>query len=227
MVYEFYPWKVDVNKAETIKYYQTEDMSADKKINNIVYDKMSKRQKEFFENLGVDISKILVQNKLACFELRFYISGNVVGLPKSQKEGLESVFPIICPNDVELYATDNFLCDIDGMVFRFKHPCSYFLDETYNKWNCGFFYGMALISNDESSFAISEEFHEKYYDDMYYYNNEMQVTEWMNSYYATIEIIKNIQNGNVKAILEDAKSKEHQSIETCKKYFRKHFDEST
>lgn len=167
MVYEFYPWKVDVNKAETIKYYQTEDMSVDKKINNIVYDKMSKRQKEFFENLGVDISKILVQNKLACFELRFYISGNVVGLPKSQKEGLESVFPIICPNDLELYATDNFLCDIDGMVFRFKHPCSYFLDDTYNKWNCDFFYGMAMISNDESSFAISEEFHEKYYDDMY------------------------------------------------------------
>ncbi|KAI4450133.1 hypothetical protein C823_004666 [Eubacterium plexicaudatum ASF492] len=26
---------------------------------------------------------------------------------------------------------------------------------------------MAMISNDGSSFAISEEFHEKYYDDMY------------------------------------------------------------
>ncbi len=166
MEYEFYPWKIDVNKAETIKYYQTEDMSVDKEINNMIYDKLSKRQKDFFENLGVDISKILIQNKLACFELRFYIAGNVVGLPKSQKEGLESIFPIICPNDVELYATDNFLCDIDGMVFRFKHPCSYFGDETYNKWNCDFFYGMAMISND-SSFAISEEFHEKYYDDMY------------------------------------------------------------
>ena len=80
---------------------------------------------------------------------------------------LENIFPIICLNDVELYATDNFLCDIDGMALRFKHPCSYFLDEAYNKWNCDFFYGMALISNDGSSFAISEEFHEKYYDDMY------------------------------------------------------------
>ena len=90
-----------------------------------------------------------------------------MGLPKSQKEGLENIFPIICPNDVELYATDNFLCDIDGMALRFKHPCSYFRDETYNKWNCNFFYGMAMISNADSSFAISEEFHEKYYDDMY------------------------------------------------------------
>lgn len=43
MIYEFYPWKINVNKAETIKYYQTEDMSSDKKINSIVYDKMSKK----------------------------------------------------------------------------------------------------------------------------------------------------------------------------------------
>ena len=167
MIYEFYPWKIDVNKEKTIKYYQTEDMSMAREINNMVMARMTKRQKDFFENLGVNTSKILIKSKLACFELKFYIAGNVVGLPKSQKEGLENIFPIICPNDVELYATDNFLCDIDGMAVRFKHPCSYFLDEAYNKWNCDFFYGMALISNDGSSFAISEEFHEKYYDDMY------------------------------------------------------------
>ncbi len=167
MIFEFYPWKVDVNKEETIKYYQTEDMSMAREINNIVTARMTKRQKDFFENLGVDTSKILIKSKLACFELKFYIAGNVVGLPKSQKEGLENIFPIICPNNVELYATDNFLCDIDGMALRFKHPCSYFRDETYNKWNCNFFYGMAMISNADSSFAISEEFHEKYYDDMY------------------------------------------------------------
>lgn len=92
------------------------------------------------------------------------------------------------------------------------------------------------INMPQKSVAIAEEYascckyaaeHIRTNRDIYYYNNEMQVTEWMNSYYATIEIIKNIQNGNVKAILEDAKSKEHQSIETCKKYFRKHFDEST
>ena len=167
MIYEFYPWKINVNKEETIKYYQTEDMSMAREINNIVTARMTKRQKDFFENLGVDTSKILIKSKLACFELKFYIAGNVVGLPKSQKEGLENIFPIICPNNVELYATDNFLCDIDGMALRFKHPCSYFRDETYNKWNCNFFYGMAMISNADSSFAISEEFHEKYYDDMY------------------------------------------------------------
>ena len=167
MIYEFYPWKINVNKEETIKYYQTEDMSMAREINNIVNAKMTKGQKDFFENLGVDTSKILIKSKLACFELKFYIAGNVVGLPKSQKEGLENIFPIICPNNVELYATDNFLCDIDGMALRFKHPCSYFRDETYNKWNCNFFYGMAMISNADSSFAISEEFHEKYYDDMY------------------------------------------------------------
>jgi hypothetical protein len=167
MIFEFYPWKIDVNKEETIKYYQTEDMSMAREINNIVTARMTKRQKDFFENLGVDTSKILIKSKLACFELKFYIAGNVVGLPKSQKEGLENIFPIICPNNVELYATDNFLCDIDGMALRFKHPCSYFRDETYNKWNCNFFYGMAMISNADSSFAISEEFHEKYYDDMY------------------------------------------------------------
>ncbi len=167
MIFEFYPWKVDVNKEETIKYYQTEDMSMAREINNIVTARMTKGQKDFFENLGVDTSKILIKSKLACFELKFYIAGNVVGLPKSQKEGLENIFPIICPNNVELYATDNFLCDIDGMALRFKHPCSYFRDETYNKWNCNFFYGMAMISNADSSFAISEEFHEKYYDDMY------------------------------------------------------------
>lgn len=167
MIFEFYPWKIDVNKEETIKYYQTEDMSMAREINNIVTARMTKRQKDFFENLGVDTSKILIKSKVACFELKFYIAGNVVGLPKSQKEGLENIFPIICPNNVELYATDNFLCDIDGMALRFKHPCSYFRDETYNKWNCNFFYGMAMISNADSSFAISEEFHEKYYDDMY------------------------------------------------------------
>jgi hypothetical protein len=167
MIYEFYPWKINVNKEETIKYYQTEDMSMAREINNIVNAKMTKGQKDFFENLGVDTSKILIISKLGCFELKFYVAGNVIGLPKSQKEALESVFPIICPNDVKLYETDNFLFDIDGMALRFKHPCSYLLDETYDKWNCGFFYGMAMISNDGSSFAISEEFHEKYYDDMY------------------------------------------------------------
>ena len=167
MVYEFYPWKIDVNKEKTIQYYQTEDMSADRKINNLVNGKLTKRQKDFFEDIGVDISKIWIQSKLDCFELRFYVVGNIIGLPDSQKEALESVFHIICPNEVELYATDNFLCDIDGMALRFKHPCSYLLDETYNKWNCGFIYGMAMIYNDESNYAISDRFHQKYYDDMY------------------------------------------------------------
>lgn len=167
MVYEFYPWKINVNKEETIKYYQTEDMSVNRKNNNVVNDKMTKRQKEFFQNLGVDTSKILVQSKLACFELRFYVAGNVIGLPESQKEALESVFSLICPDDVELYPADNLLSDIDGMAFRFKHPCSYFLDETYDKWNCGYFYGMAMVSNDKSSYALSDEFHQKYYDEMY------------------------------------------------------------
>ena len=43
MIYEFYPWKINVNKEETIKYYQTEDMSMAREINNIVNDKRAKR----------------------------------------------------------------------------------------------------------------------------------------------------------------------------------------
>lgn len=167
MVYEFYPWKIDVSREKTIQYYQTEDMSAEKGINKLAENKLTKRQREFFSNLGIDISKILVQRKLACFELRFYIAGNIRGLPKSQKEAFENIFPITCPNDVELYVTDNFLSDIDGMAFRFKHPCSYFQDEVCDKWNCDFFYGMALIEDCDSNFMASDEFHQKYYDEMY------------------------------------------------------------
>ena len=43
MIFEFYPWKIDVNKEETIKYYQTEDMSMAREINNIVTARMTKR----------------------------------------------------------------------------------------------------------------------------------------------------------------------------------------
>ena len=46
MIFEFYPWKIDVNKEKTIKYYQTEDMSMAREINNMVMARMTKRQKE-------------------------------------------------------------------------------------------------------------------------------------------------------------------------------------
>ena len=47
MIFEFYPWKIEVDVEKTRKYYQTEDMSSDKELNNIVNSKLTEGQQEF------------------------------------------------------------------------------------------------------------------------------------------------------------------------------------
>ena len=168
MIFEFYPWKIEVDIEKTRKYYQTEDMSSDKELNNIVNSKLTEVQREFFNKLGVDISRIDVsRSKLGHFQLGFYMSGCIKGMPVGQKEIFEKVFPVVCPQDIELYSTENILYEVDGMIFRPKHPCSYLCDETYNVWDCGFFYGLAMISDNENLFPKSWAFHETYYDEMF------------------------------------------------------------
>ena len=168
MIFDFFPWKIEVDVEKTQEYYQTEDMSSDKELNNIVNSKLTEAQRDFFNKLGIDISRIDVsRSKLGDFQLGFYMVGCIKGMPAWQKELFEKVFPGVCPQDIELYSTDSLLYEVDGMIFRPKHPCSYLMDETYNVWNCGFFYGLAMVPDNENLFPKSWAFHETYYDEMF------------------------------------------------------------
>ena len=52
MIFEFYPWKIDIDVEATRQLYLSNDYAEDKRINKKIYDGMSEKQKAFFLSLG-------------------------------------------------------------------------------------------------------------------------------------------------------------------------------
>ena len=58
MLFEFMPWQLDVDIESTKLFYESNDYSKDKALNQDFIDSLTKEQKYFFDSLGVDLLKI-------------------------------------------------------------------------------------------------------------------------------------------------------------------------
>ena len=61
MVFDFYPWKIDVDIENTRNFYQENDYSSNKEWNKMFVDVLTQIQREVFDELGIDMMKIEIR----------------------------------------------------------------------------------------------------------------------------------------------------------------------
>ena len=61
MVFDFYPWKIDVDIENTRNFYQENDYSSNKEWNKMFVDVLTPIQREVFDELGIDMMKIEIR----------------------------------------------------------------------------------------------------------------------------------------------------------------------
>lgn len=167
MIFNFYPWKLDVDIEATKQFYAEKEYVKGRNENTKFYQHMTKKQKYFFDSLGVDVVKMEIEEKLhdipeedgmsavklyVC-TINFLICGKIVSLPDYQKHIYEDeeVFGKTFPdtiNVIELPDEELTLFDVDGLECAFKHPCFHFDNKKFKNWDCGYILGTILIMND-------------------------------------------------------------------------------
>lgn len=160
MTYKFNSWEIDINLADTKKYYANNDDSIDKKINNRFLELLSDEQKQFFNQFGLDMLNVNVEyHKLAeetsdmevkeIYDVTFLLCGKLLSISSFQADiyGAEDVFGKDSLKNVKVFPIDNIINSdtIDGMLISFKHPCMFFPEEKYEHWDCGFVLGKAIL----------------------------------------------------------------------------------
>jgi hypothetical protein len=77
MIFDFYPWKIEVDVDETRRFYHENDYSSNKEWNKMFVEVLTASQIDFFHNLGIDLMKIevekcdFVDKKIAVWSLHF------------------------------------------------------------------------------------------------------------------------------------------------------------
>lgn len=64
MIFDFNPWQLDVNVDLTKRLYKEMDYSTDKKANAEFIEKLSSQQQQFFNSLGVDLTKVEIDKTI-------------------------------------------------------------------------------------------------------------------------------------------------------------------
>ncbi len=169
MIFDFNPWQLDVDIDLTKQLYKEVDYSIDKTANMEFIESLSLEQQQFFNYLGVDLTKMEVDKtiydipedeetpaaKLYKMSLNFMIRGKILALPKYQKEiySDEEVFGESFPSDMKVLSSndDDYIKVFDngiGAGIVFKHPCFYYDEDIFKKWDCGYILGTILIMKD-------------------------------------------------------------------------------
>lgn len=169
MIFDFYPWKLEVDIDKTKELYIKNNYAIDKKTNEEFVNQLSDKQMDFFLSLGVNPMKIEIDKKvydipdekdltggrIQRIAVNFIFCGKFLVIPEFQKDLYEddklfgnnipsSLKVISLPEDEYLvtYNIDNIGC---GIVF--KHPCS-FNGKEFTTWDCGYVKGSILIMTD-------------------------------------------------------------------------------
>lgn len=167
MIFDFYPWKIDVDIEATKQFYMEKEYATSKNKNTKFYQHMSKKQNSFFDSLGVDVEKMEIEEtlhdipeedgmaatKIYVCSIHFLICGEIISLPDYQKHIYEDeeVFGVTFPNTInviEMPEEKISFFDVDGLPCVFKHPCFHFTHEKFKKWDCGYILGSILIMKD-------------------------------------------------------------------------------
>lgn len=159
MVFDFYPWKIEVDIEKTRKFYQENDFSSNMEWNNKFAALLNPVQKDFFNNLGIDFMKIEIEKRdfvdneevPYIYSINFLFCGRFLSMPKEQLDVYsdEEVFGASIDQDsIEGIETDDLVV-YDGLGLgtgiRFKHPATHFEDEQFEKWDCGFIDGALIV----------------------------------------------------------------------------------
>lgn len=164
MLFNFNPWKIDVDILKTKELYKTQDFSVNKEENQKFAAMLNEKQKEFFEKLAVDVMKIQVEtvtygeaggdDSIQTMKVNFLFCGRFAAMPANQialyqdEEYYGEKFDL---SQVESVPLEVLAYDFDGLGtgIRFKHPILHYEGEQYKKWDCGYVYGAMMIYSGE------------------------------------------------------------------------------
>lgn len=146
MIYNYYPWKIEVDVDKTKKIYEENNFCVNKCVNAQFISYLNKKQISFFKDLGVDVEKINVScnqlDGLKVYESKFIISGKLLSLTNFQAEIYSdvelfgpSIYKYVETIDMKDLGLDN---GIDDMIVSFKHPISFYKNKIFKEWNCGY-----------------------------------------------------------------------------------------
>lgn len=160
MLYDFYPWKIDVDQKGTVELYEEKDYSVNKDWNKELISRLNDEEKQFFEKLGVNLMKTEIEEKvydfhedgedIKCLKISgdFVLRGKLVEIPEWQATIYE---------DEEILGTMPETIkksESDEMAFRmgnlepgiiFKPPFFRTEDKDLMIWDSGYVIGSFLI----------------------------------------------------------------------------------
>ncbi|POP31531.1 toxin-antitoxin system protein [Lactonifactor longoviformis] len=168
MIFDFYPWKMDIDIKATEQLYERKDYAKDRNANQTMLEAMSEKQKDFFVSVGVDILKAKVTEKVYNIPsdgelsggkiysrtLDFLMCGKFLSIPDYQEEiySDEDIFGMNFPDSLQVISMPEEqkipVFDIDGWGCVFKHPLFRFGEEDVTKWDCGYIAGTILLMKD-------------------------------------------------------------------------------
>lgn len=172
MLFDFYPWQLDIDVDLTKQFYEKIDDLVDGTANMEFLKSLSLKQQYFFHSLGVDLTKVDVDkvvyeicadeetpaSKICRISVHFFMRGKILALPKYQKDlySKDDVFGEKFPKSVKVLPSDDkeYLKVFDngiGAGIVFKHPCFHYDDEKFKVWDCGYILGSILIMQDIQS----------------------------------------------------------------------------
>ncbi|MDD5950197.1 MAG: hypothetical protein PUC39_10805 [Lachnospiraceae bacterium] len=157
MIYNFYPYTIDIDTKHIIDFPHDitildKDKSSLPQFKSILTDE----QMSFFKKLGVDINKLGIDyhsyNNIEIFETHFLLRGKFISLPELQVKtylnieyfGKEILNDI---NVISLSENDMNKNRIGNMQYSFKHPIIYSNKQIYQKWNCGYICCVIILKN--------------------------------------------------------------------------------
>ena len=156
MIFDFYPWKIDIDIEETKQFYQGNDYSENKEWNKTFKNNLNTIQQEFFEKLNIDLMKIkivkhdFIDNEEVpyMFSVNFMFCGRFLSIPNEQLEiYMEDDIFGESVKDIKTIFTDKISYDgLElGTGIRFQHPAVYYEDKLFEKWDCGFICGTLIV----------------------------------------------------------------------------------
>ena len=168
MIFDFYPWKMDIDIKATEQLYERKDYAKDRNANQTMLEAMSEKQKNFFVSVGVDILKAKVTEKVYNIPsdgelsggkiysrtLDFLMCGKFLSIPDYQEEiySDEDIFGMNFPDSLHVISMPEEqkipVFDIDGWGCVFKHPLFRFGEEDVTQWDCGYIAGSILLMKD-------------------------------------------------------------------------------
>lgn len=158
MLFDLYPWRVDFDIESTRDFYKENNLSIDAELNEKFKRSLHLTHKLFFENIGVDISKVRVEEIECCpdengnnhkLSVDFLVCGKFLAIAEFQKEIYGNIDEF--KDDVEKVEVLEYdfppFVNIDdmGSGLVLKHPSIKFDSEEFNKWDCGFICGSVII----------------------------------------------------------------------------------